>query len=868
MILVQVIQVFVLWLCLSQGCQLRYTRKALARQSGRRSNNFDKQTTPGKPWKDYPDYDAIPETSFSCDKQMKGGYYADPETRCQVYHICSKEVGKTGLTKKSVLCPKGTQFQQKDFVCDWWFNVDCSTTEDFYRSNRKKGRAADPTQLGSAFSVQQVIDCARGDPVTGRRKGYLDGATNVPAPYDFKTGNIDECEDHCDRDDNCKFYQLEKENEECLLKATDGVFKCNQDYEVGPRNRPNDQSAFSAGQTCTKPCSGPDCSKVKAMLGHLIDFSVDPCRDFFAFACSTKTRGTTPPVAPRRIKIFQELVLRPPTGFEYIKNFFLSCTKRWPKNTTKEVFSSCIEDDGKCTEDELRPFGDIFVNFFKMANLFLHEYSFPAFTSNWGERPAGKDFEWWDLSAKVLDWFYLLAASNLLGSIPGDNRADFFRSNVFLAPLVDSVATRDYDERHTIYMVPQYIPESILQGDVFSLALHKKLMQVMFTSFGATPGPQMDEDIEMVLEMEQDVGAITVEKLGTRYTKTEAHWTKEDFEKHGQKITVESLYAYMPSVEWQSYLVEAFSRNADVKISRSTEVWIPSINMLRQLENYLKKVSKRDQANFLMWRMLYQLAVDYLVTGFETNDDQIDVFSAMFGNFDTREAHCIAQIKILFPEAKNDMVIAKYVDASQKAGIKDMFDKVRNVYLKIIDEQSWMSDRTKRKARKKVKDMKLNVGVFSPQTEKYKQLKQTIGVYTYFWNILHIGNYRRGVQVQNLGKDLKEHRPYGVCENQFNAYYMPYYNQFVILTGLIHGSLGIGLDFDIPKGLLYGGFKTLGHEMMHAFDDTGKLFDENGFRHNWWTEEENDEYKKRTQCLVGHLSLIELGWSLVVFVSF
>ena len=228
-----------------------------------------------------------------------------------------------------------------------------------------------------------------------------------------------------------------------------------------------------------------------------------------------------------------------------------------------------------------------------------------------------------------------------------------------------------------------------------------------------------------------------------------------------KKITIGSLQDnYMPSVEWQPYLTEAFSKNTDVKISRTTEVWIPSTDMLTQLEDYRKTKSAREQANFLLWRMVYQLAVDYLVTGFETNDDQIDVFTCMFGHFVSREDHCIAQILILFPEAQNDMVIAKYVDPSQKAGIEDMFDKVKKAYLDIINEQSWMSDRTKNKAKTKVEQMKINVGVLSPKTPKYGQLKQTIARKTYFGNIFAIGNYRRRVHVQNLGKDVKEFRPY------------------------------------------------------------------------------------------------------------
>merc|ERR1712080_130037 len=75
-------------------------------------------TIPGTPGEDYPIYAVPPETSFTCDGQVDGGYYGNP-----------------GLSKFSFLCPNGTLFQQQYFVCDWWFNVDCSTTEDFYGLN-------------------------------------------------------------------------------------------------------------------------------------------------------------------------------------------------------------------------------------------------------------------------------------------------------------------------------------------------------------------------------------------------------------------------------------------------------------------------------------------------------------------------------------------------------------------------------------------------------------------------------------------------------------------------------------------------------------------------------------------------------------
>ncbi len=39
---------------------------------------------PGTAGVDYPVYDTVPETSFKCEDQQTGGYYADEEGRCQV----------------------------------------------------------------------------------------------------------------------------------------------------------------------------------------------------------------------------------------------------------------------------------------------------------------------------------------------------------------------------------------------------------------------------------------------------------------------------------------------------------------------------------------------------------------------------------------------------------------------------------------------------------------------------------------------------------------------------------------------------------------------------------------------------------------
>lgn len=54
----------------------------------------------------------MPKTDFSCRDKILGGYYADAETQCQMFHICVKVAG-VGVSTRSyfvwvfVVCTDG-----------------------------------------------------------------------------------------------------------------------------------------------------------------------------------------------------------------------------------------------------------------------------------------------------------------------------------------------------------------------------------------------------------------------------------------------------------------------------------------------------------------------------------------------------------------------------------------------------------------------------------------------------------------------------------------------------------------------------------------------------------------------------------------
>merc|ERR1712111_184651 len=108
---------------------------------------------PGVPGEDYPIYAEVPETAFTCDGQVDGGYYADGEAECQVFHICTAD-GAGGLAKYSFLCPNGTVFNQNYFICDWWFNFDCAEAEGLYSLNDQY--AAERDALDASASDAQA----------------------------------------------------------------------------------------------------------------------------------------------------------------------------------------------------------------------------------------------------------------------------------------------------------------------------------------------------------------------------------------------------------------------------------------------------------------------------------------------------------------------------------------------------------------------------------------------------------------------------------------------------------------------------------------------------------------------------------------
>merc|ERR1719394_682782 len=597
-------------------------------------------------------------------------------------------------------------------------------------------------------------------------------------------------------------------------------------------------------KNCSQPCSGPSCNRLTAKMEELLDLTVDPCQDFFRFACSPKntwkTFSTNDPIVE-----FKQLVKNPPQGFEYIKKFYQSCTAISTGFTSEEVLMDCASD-GVCNDEELELFGKIYIDFFRHMKDFTNKTAFPAVTQNWKNVTkdwfGGQGWNWWDFAANILKDNYFLGAFQYVNTTTdeyGDieNIWDIFRANLFFVPMIDTVATEENvdvgDLYPGIHIVPMRVSGFLRDGeDVSMIVKYKELMKRILGLLGSDPD-SVERDVERILELELMLGRIN---------------SKDNFRSDDdwEWITITELYRLVPIVEWKDYIQSSFSSNED--FNGSKWVAIPSKNLMEEMGHWLKKIERRDQANLIIWRMLIMFANTFMHTGTEENDLQNDIFSAINPSAVTRADNCITQIRTFFPDVEDDMLIAKYINPDTKKFIKEMFKEIKKQFGNVIDESDWMGRRTKIRAREKLNATEIIIGELTPNTSEFQQLTEKMSQ-DYIENILAIGNYNWDTRAKSL---LRHKELFERDEKKNNALYNPYSNKVFIKTGLINGVLGLGFSLDYPAAILYGGFvaSTLGHELTHGFDSEGRKYDKDGFPLQWWEPEDDAAFRNKTSCLV------------------
>ncbi|RMZ47503.1 hypothetical protein AFCA_001528 [Aspergillus flavus] len=203
-------------------------------------------------------------------------------------------------------------------------------------------------------------------------------------------------------------------------------------------------------------------------------------------------------------------------------------------------------------------------------------------------------------------------------------------------------------------------------------------------------------------------------------------------------------------------------------------------------------------------------------------------------------------------------VLDSFSEASKELGDQIVSDiKERFVYT--LRQTSWMPSEVRDLAIKKVGNIVQKIGyptkspnVMDPgDVEKYYQRLRVTNE-TFFENTVAAAKFDLHNEWSKLGKPT-DRNEWGMTAPTVNAYYNPPGNEIVFPAGIMQPPAFYGPS--APLYLAYGAFGAVsGHELSHAFDSTGRHYDETGNYTDWWDDKTVDAFEERAQCFVDQYS--------------
>lgn len=193
----------------------------------------------------------------------------------------------------------------------------------------------------------------------------------------------------------------------------------------------------------------------------------------------------------------------------------------------------------------------------------------------------------------------------------------------------------------------------------------------------------------------------------------------------------------------------------------------------------------------------------------------------------------------------------KYFNEKAKQDIKTMVATISEEYKAIINAQDWMSPATKAKAILKLDTMDLKIGY----PDQWPTIGDTLQVTapqdggTYLANVLALMKATRQYDYDEYKKGVNREQWY-MTPQEVNAYYNPANNEIVFPAAILQAPY---FDENQSKGQNLGGIgAVIAHEISHAFDKSGSLYDEKGNYNVWWTEAEYQKYDELSQKIIDY----------------
>lgn len=330
-------------------------------------------------------------------------------------------------------------------------------------------------------------------------------------------------------------------------------------------------------------------------------------------------------------------------------------------------------------------------------------------------------------------------------------------------------------------------------------------------------------------------------------------------------MSVRELSKTYRSIPWKEYFNTLLAPNLQVDDDEVVIISVPSF--ISNLEKLLASTPKRVQANYVMWRAAAS-SVSYLSEGIRKRQLQYSTTLSGRTEREPRWKECIDTVSGSLGISVGAMYVRKYFKEDAKKNAVEMVADIREEFTEILKEVDWMDEETRKSALDKAASMSSHIAYPDELLDDkkledfYQKLELTTENYlegilnlTLFGVEYSFGKLRKPV---NKTDWITHGRPAIV-----NAFYSSIENSIQFPAGILQGAF---FNNDRPRYMNYGaiGF-VIGHEITHGFDDQGRQFDKAGNLVDWWAPETKEKYLERAECIIhqyGNYTVEDVGLNL------
>jgi putative endopeptidase len=371
-----------------------------------------------------------------------------------------------------------------------------------------------------------------------------------------------------------------------------------------------------------------------------------------------------------------------------------------------------------------------------------------------------------------------------------------------------------------------------LKTDEKSVELRKKYVAHlgrMFQLLGDSPEVASKRaDAVMKIETELAKGSLDVV-------------SRRDPNKVYHKMTVKELSSLGPDFNWEKFF-------EDVGTPPIASLNIDFPPFVRAMESVLAQADLNDIKSYLVSQLLRDSSVN-LPMPFQ--QEVFDFYGKTLNGTKEMRARwkrCVDQVDGELPDALGQKFAEKTLGEEGKKRTHQLVAAIEKAMQQDLEKIDWMTPKTREQALIKLHAVLNKIGSKDNWID-YSKVK--ISRDDPFGNNERASEFDLHRRLAKIGKPVDK-TDWDMSPPTVNAYYDPQQNDINFPAGILQPPF---YDNKLDDAVNYGAIgAVIGHELTHGFDDQGRQFDAEGNLRDWWTPQDAKAFEERAQCLVKEYS--------------